>query len=83
MKQERPSQLDESQPPSVDRRLIALEERLAFAEQTVDTLNEVVQQQQAQIDRLVGETGRLESHLERLSERAGGDDLPHEKPPHY
>ena len=66
---------------STDRRLRALEERLSFQQRLVDELYEVVLGQRAALDRLVRELAACRGAIDGLSLR--GDDLPHEKPPHY
>lgn len=66
---------------STDRRLRALEERLSFQQRLLDELNEVVLGQRAVLDRLARELAACRAAIGDLSLR--GDDLPHEKPPHY
>lgn len=62
--------------------LIALEEQLAFQQRHLDQLNDVVRAQQTSLDRMQRELSQLHGLLQRVVERSG-DDLPHEKPPHY
>ena len=64
-------------------RLLQLEEKVMFQQRTLDELNGVVLRQQGELDRLRGEMKSLSALSERAIELAGGDDLPHEKPPHY
>jgi SlyX protein len=63
-------------------RFIALEEKLAFQQRTLDELNAVVVTQQGELDRLRREVSQLTETSRMLVERTS-DDLPHEKPPHY
>ncbi len=77
------SQPGPSQPNDVDKRLSVLEERLTFMEHTLDDLGGVLTATQAQLDRLEGKAEKLQAHLQRLSDLSRGEDLPHEKPPHY
>ena len=63
-------------------RFIALEEKLAFQQRTLDELNSVVVTQQTELDRLRREVSQLTETSRILVERTG-DNLPHEKPPHY
>lgn len=72
-----------AKPDDVERRLSVLEERLAFAEHTLDDLGGVINAVQTQLDRLESEARRIESFVERLSTMRLGEDRPHEKPPHY
>jgi uncharacterized coiled-coil protein SlyX len=70
-----------TEPANVADRLLALEEQAAFQQQALDQMHQVLLRQQGEIDRLAGAHAALHTTLERLS--AGGEDLPHEKPPHY
>ena len=76
-----------SQPDSAERhhveRGLKLEEKIMFQQRTLDELNEVVLRQQGELDRLRCEVESLRTLAKRAIELAGGDDLPHEKPPHY
>jgi uncharacterized coiled-coil protein SlyX len=67
---------------SADDRFIALEERLAFQQRMLEEINSVVVSQQAELDRIRREVSQLTETSHQLMERAG-DNLPHEKPPHY
>jgi SlyX protein len=68
----------------ITRRLVDLEVKASYAEDTLEALNQVVIRQQEQIDVLVREVRRL------LDERRKGDDAAvpgeapaDERPPHY
>ncbi|TWU29623.1 SlyX family protein [Bythopirellula polymerisocia] len=62
--------------------LVALEEKLTFQQRQFDELNSVVLKQQAELDRQRRELANLARMLQGLMDRTG-EDLPHEKPPHY
>jgi SlyX protein len=67
----------------MNERLTELEVRVAFQDQTIQDLNEVVTRQQREIDRLAQE---LEAVKSRLSGLAPSMVIPHEDekpPPHY
>lgn len=67
-----------------DARLVALEERLTFQQRLIDELNSVVLQQRRELDQLTQEAFQCRAALERLRDAASlGENLPHEKPPHY
>lgn len=63
-------------------RLIQLETKLAFQEQTIETLNTVVTRLQATVDRLSHEVDALKAQLRTVapSPITGSGN---EKPPHY
>jgi SlyX protein len=69
--------------PDPAARVLDLEERIMFQQRGLDELNEVVLRQQVELDRLRREVGSLRTLSERALEQGGGEDLPHEKPPHY
>jgi len=60
----------------MEKRLIELETRLAFQEDTVEELNEMVIRQQQQIDRLGEELRLLTSRLRPLLAAAAAEDFP-------
>lgn len=66
---------------SHNERLLVLEERLAYQQRLIDQLNEVILRQQVEIEKLARGLTGCRTSLQRLS--ALGEDLPHEKPPHY
>ncbi len=66
----------------MEERLTKLESKLAFQEQTIETLNEVVIEQQEQIKKLEQEMKRLREETEAFLD--SGNTLPlQERPPHY
>jgi SlyX protein len=67
----------------MNERLTELEVRVAFQDQTLQDLNEVVTRQQREIDRL---TQELEAVKSRLAAHAPSMVIPQEEekpPPHY
>ena len=66
-----------------EERLIDLEIKMAFMEDMVESLNQVIVQQQRQIDLLVRETTRLQSQLEQGASTPTFRSLRDELPPHY
>lgn len=71
------------EPTDADARLTALEIKASFAEDLLDTLNEVVARQQAQINRLTTELSTLRNQMPTADGapvfRSPRDELP----PHY
>ena len=65
------------------QRILFLEEQLAFQQHTLDGLGEVIQGHQAQLEHLKSQLGQMRLLVERLSSQGLGENLPHEKPPHY
>ncbi|QDT70898.1 SlyX family protein [Lacipirellula limnantheis] len=72
-----------SDPPTDARRLTDLEERLTHLQHLLDQLNAVVLGQARQVERLERELANYVTAVERLAQSGLGEDLPHEKPPHY
>ena len=72
-----------SSSPSEAQRIHALEEQLAFQQHTVDGLGETVCGQQALLEQLKNQLEQMQGLVERFSSGELGQDLPHEKPPHY
>jgi uncharacterized coiled-coil protein SlyX len=66
-----------------DLRFTALEERLTFQQRLIDDLNAVALDHRRELDRLTRELHMCQSTLERLHQSGLGENLPHEKPPHY
>jgi len=63
--------------------LVELEEKIMFQQRAIEELNDVVLKQQNELERLGREIESLRSVTHGLVERGTGEDLPHEKPPHY
>ena len=65
-------------------RLVEIETKLAFQEQTIEDLNDVLYEQQQEIERLGAICDALVKRVKELSEFTPGIDAPaNEKPPHY
>lgn len=64
-------------------RLIELETKLAYQEDTMQQLNDVVCRQQDQIDRLLERCDLLTSRTQELAAKLPGDSDGVELPPHY
>jgi len=63
--------------------IVELEHKLTFQQRAYDELNSVVLEQQAELHRLRREMESLRQSLKGMANHSIGDDLPHEKPPHY
>ena len=68
---------------SHDKRLEALEIKIAYQEQTIAQLNEVILEQQSRLDDLESICRLLRDKLQSVGESGGGDPGAHEPPPHY
>ena len=66
----------------LENRVVDLESRLAFQDQTVNQLNEVVIRQQAEIDRVSRLLEGLKQQMESLADGLADNDG-HQPPPHY
>jgi uncharacterized coiled-coil protein SlyX len=65
----------------IDYRLQILEEKFEYQERTIDTLNEVIIEQQTQLNSLEDKILRLQALLTAIEDNpSGGEDPP---PPHY
>tara|TARA_B100001013_G_scaffold314532_1_gene221098 strand:+ start:83 stop:313 length:231 start_codon:yes stop_codon:yes gene_type:complete len=65
-------------------RLVRLEEMAAHQEQFLGQLNESLTQLRDQYDLLKNQFERASTQVQWLMENSNpGEDLPHEKPPHY
>ena len=67
---------------SIEDRVTELETRLAFQDDTIQALNEVLVEQQRQLERLGLQMGQLIERYRELAVQQGeeGDEAP---PPHY
>jgi SlyX protein len=67
-----------------EERLVEIETKIAFQEQTIEDLNDVLYKQQQEIERLGSICDALVKRVKELSEFPSGIDAPaNEKPPHY
>lgn len=67
---------------TIDKQLIDIETKIAFQEDTLQELNQLVYQQQRQLDQLEAAFKSLASRIKELSETIPVADHD-EKPPHY
>ena len=66
-----------------EKRLIKIETKLAFQEETSEQLSEVLRDQQSQLDTLSRSVRELAARIEQFEKLAETDQVPDEKPPHY
>ena len=67
-----------------EQRIITIETKIAFQEDIINQLNDVVCQQQNQIDALGRLTQQLLGRVRDLSKASGGEGAAvDERPPHY
>lgn len=66
-----------------DARLNALEEKVAFQDDTIAQLDEVICSQQERIDALQKQIQKLESMVSEVMQGSGPQAAADEKPPHY
>ncbi|MCQ4257793.1 SlyX family protein [Stutzerimonas stutzeri] len=66
----------------IEQRIADLEARLAFQDDTIQTLNDVLVAQQRSLDRLQAQLGLLARRQEDMQGRLGGDE-DEAPPPHY
>lgn len=66
----------------LEQRITDLEARLAFQDDTIQTLSDVLFEQQRTVERLQAQLGMLARRQEEIQSRMGGeeDEAP---PPHY
>ena len=60
-----------------------LQEQVAFQQRTIDQLHAEMLAQQAELASIKADVGQLTAMLRRMMDEGWGEDLPHEKPPHY
>lgn len=69
---------------SYEHRLIEIEIKLSHHDNTLDSLNNTIYQQQLQIDKLEKLCAALAQQLREQTQQQGGSQYAqHEKPPHY
>jgi SlyX protein len=66
----------------LEQRITDLEARLAFQDDTIQTLNDVLVTQQRAVERLQAQLGMLARRQEDMQSRIGGDE-DEAPPPHY
>ena len=68
----------------IEERLVEIETKIAFQEQTIMDLNDVVYEQQKEIQRLRSICDALMKNIKEFSGSTSGSSAPaNEKPPHY
>lgn len=67
---------------SQEDRFVDIEIKLAYQEDLVESLNQIVYQQSQRIDQLEALVGKLGEHIRNNSQSTPGM-LPNERPPHY
>lgn len=68
---------------SVNDQIAELESRIAFQEDAIDKLSEVVARQERDIERLTRMVQILNSELKEAGVGSGGSDAGNQPPPHY
>lgn len=67
-----------------DERLISIETKIAYQDDTIQQLNEVIIAQQKELEKLQVQLAALEKKVLDLAEIAGEASVPKaERPPHY
>ena len=66
-----------------DERLVNIETKIAYQEDTIQALNDVICTQQKQIDQLETTCKMLFDRVKTLSPTKAGEFPADEKPPHY
>ncbi len=66
-----------------EERLIEIESKISYQEDTLQELNKVIYQQQKQIDRLEAICASLINHVRDISDAMAENSVANEKPPHY
>ena len=64
-------------------RVVELETRVAFQEQTISDLSDVIVRQQAELDHVGQTMQRLAGRMATFEEFRGEDSEPEPPPPHY
>ena len=67
----------------LENRLVELETRIAFQEQTISELSDVIVRQQAEIDQVGQKMQRLAGRMANFEEFRGDGSVPEPPPPHY
>ena len=67
----------------MEERLIELETKIAYQDNTIDVLNEIVTKQQDRLDLLEARMKALQDQIATLAGAVSGSRLPDPPPPHY
>jgi SlyX protein len=68
---------------ALDNRLVDIETQLAYQEDLIQSLNEVVISMQQQIDKLELKNQRLQDNVKQMETLLPNDQNQNEQPPHY
>ena len=68
---------------TMEQRLIELETKVAYQEDTIQQLNDVLSEQQSRLDQFEATLLALHTRLQALSENGPDLSSKEEKPPHY
>ena len=68
---------------SMEERITELESRLAFQDDTIQKLNDVIVEQQQQIDQLSVQMSELKEQIQSLVPVLVADEAQETPPPHY
>ncbi len=66
-----------------EQRIVEIETKLAFQEETIKELSSVIYEQQKEIAALRGVCDQLRSMMQSFSDGENGPDPREERPPHY
>ena len=75
--------MTEPSSPSAAERIDALEIRIAYQDETIETLNKAITDQWQTIDMLRRQMARLQERLEAAEMKSAGPAAPEPPPPHY
>ena len=67
----------------LDNRVVELETRIAFQEESIGDLSAVIVRQQAELDKMAQQMQRLTSRLANFEEFGAEGSEPEPPPPHY
>lgn len=67
----------------MENKIIDLQSKLAFQDETINELNEVITDQQSQLDQLREEIRLLGLRIASVAESSGGTEEKEPPPPHY
>ncbi len=69
-------------PNDISQRLETVETQVAFQDQTIEDLNNVITSQWAEIEKLQREIAKLGAHIQEIDTSTDGGEID-ERPPHY
>lgn len=75
--------IEMSSDPELQIRLVELETKVAFQDQTIETLNDVVTRLQTTIDKLTRELDTIKTQLRTVAPSLVVDQKDEKRPPHY